>query len=177
MRKFIIAGLLGIVGAIACSETVSAQIPNPSSQWSRLVQSNGVAVDVDAGTLVRNGSVVSFWTKALLPIRVKNLNGGNVLMTYQSINCDRNLVQSHASYGLNNSGQVLKTIGQSPVQTIDNSIEVVVRNAVCYEHPTVAAQRRQYELTQQQLYNLQRSRETSAQTIRDAARIGASMFK
>ncbi len=114
---------------------VSGTIPNPSGysgHWTTIGSDvNGDFVAVDVSTASRQGNIVRFWQKRVLP--TPDQFGSSIYLNYQSMDCVKAVFQFHKDVYLASDGSLVNQgVGDTPVQLIaPGSIGESVFRGVC----------------------------------------------
>lgn len=113
----------------------SGSIPNPSGysgHWTGIdSDASGAFVSVDVSTASRQGNIVRFWQKRVLPM--PDQFGSSIYLNYQSMDCVKGTFQFHKDIYLTSNGSLVNQgVGDSPMQLITpGSIGESVFRGVC----------------------------------------------
>jgi hypothetical protein len=110
----------------------SGSIPNPSGDWTTIESDvSGAFVSVDVSTASRQGNIVRFWQKRVLPM--PDQFGSSIYLNYQSMDCVKGTFQFHKDIYLTSDGSLVNQgVGNSAIQLITpGSIGESVFRGVC----------------------------------------------
>lgn len=176
MKKFL-AGCIAVSSSICIAFSGSAeaqQIPVPSEQWQPISRDeSGSNYSIDTGTIGRRGNSVGFWTQ------INHASGGIAVSRIYTVGeCSSQINQRLWILKASRQGKIVtnQKLTAPPSPDPPGSVGRVLLDTVCGNaSPEVQAQRAQADLVKAHLEALTRARQTNAEMINNAMRMGLEM--